>query len=110
MSAEGLRAYFKASREIDVRNILDRVTGNKPAVTDYIFVEAAARCPNCRREINEKTPRGDRLAFAYVQRLILRLGISVQSDSTRILPVTVDVNQSCRTAPMKKIDRPHGQT
>ena len=26
MSAEGLRAYFKASREIDVRNILDRVT------------------------------------------------------------------------------------
>jgi len=35
--------------------ILDRVTGHDPVVTDYIMVECAARCPHCRREINEKT-------------------------------------------------------
>jgi hypothetical protein len=35
-------------------NVLDRVTGNDPAVTDYIMVECTARCPQCRREINEK--------------------------------------------------------
>ena len=54
-------------------------------------------------------PRGDRLVFVYVQRLILLLGISVQSDSTRSLPCILGVNHSCTTAPMKKIDRPHGQ-
>jgi len=26
-----------------------------PAVTDYISMEAMAKCPNCRRGINEKT-------------------------------------------------------
>jgi len=34
--------------------ILDRVTGSNPSVTDYIL-EAPAKCPNCRREIFEKT-------------------------------------------------------
>jgi len=35
--------------------VLDRVTGNDPAVTDYIMVECVAKCPQYRREINEKT-------------------------------------------------------
>ena len=34
--------------------ILDRVTGSDPSVTDYIMGEPA-KCPNCRREILEKT-------------------------------------------------------
>ena len=41
--------------EIPFDSVLDRITGNNPAVTDYIFVEAMAKCPRCRREINEKT-------------------------------------------------------
>jgi hypothetical protein len=36
-------------------NVLDRVTGNDPAVTDYVMVECMARCPQCFREIAEKT-------------------------------------------------------
>jgi uncharacterized protein with PIN domain len=40
--------------EIPFDNILDRVTGSDPSVTDYIL-EAPAKCPNCRREILEKT-------------------------------------------------------
>jgi len=40
--------------EIPFDHILDRVTGFDPAVTDYIL-EAPAKCPNCRREILEKT-------------------------------------------------------
>ena len=39
--------------EIPFDNILDRVTGSDPSVTDYIL-EAPAKCPNCRREILEK--------------------------------------------------------
>jgi len=35
-------------------NILDRVTGSDPSVTDYVL-EQPAKCPNCRREIFEKT-------------------------------------------------------
>jgi hypothetical protein len=35
-------------------NILDRITGNNPSVTDYIF-EEPAKCPQCRRPIGEKT-------------------------------------------------------
>jgi hypothetical protein len=35
-------------------NILDRVTGSDPSETDYIL-EAPAKCPNCRREVLEKT-------------------------------------------------------
>jgi hypothetical protein len=34
--------------------ILDRVTGSNSTVTDYI-PEEPAKCPNCRREILEKT-------------------------------------------------------
>jgi uncharacterized protein with PIN domain len=40
--------------EIPLDNILDRVTGSDPSVTDYIL-EEPAKCPNCRREILEKT-------------------------------------------------------
>ena len=41
--------------ELPFVNLLDRVTGNNPENTDYLFVEAMAKCPTCRREINEKT-------------------------------------------------------
>jgi hypothetical protein len=40
--------------EIPFDNILDRVTASDPSVTDYIL-EAPAKCPNCHREIFEKT-------------------------------------------------------
>jgi uncharacterized protein with PIN domain len=40
--------------EIPFDNILDRITGSDPSVTDYIL-EVPAKCPNCRREIFEKT-------------------------------------------------------
>jgi hypothetical protein len=40
--------------EIPFDNILGRVTGSDPSVTDYIL-EAPAKCPNCRRKILEKT-------------------------------------------------------
>jgi hypothetical protein len=46
-SPEGARLLFG--------NVLDRVTGNDPAVTDYLFVEAMAKCLRCMREIGEKT-------------------------------------------------------
>jgi len=40
--------------EIPFDNILDRVTGSDPSVTDYIL-ESPAKCPNCWRNILEKT-------------------------------------------------------
>src|SRR6516162_7360812 len=40
--------------QIPFDNILDRVTGSDPSVTDYIL-ESPAKCPNCRREINCKS-------------------------------------------------------
>jgi hypothetical protein len=40
--------------EIPFNNILDRVTGSDPSVTDYIL-EAPLKCPSCKREIFEKT-------------------------------------------------------
>ena len=40
--------------EIPFDNILDRVTGSDPSVTDYVF-EHSAKCPNCHRVILEKT-------------------------------------------------------
>src|SRR5215813_10133106 len=43
-----------AGAEIPVDNILDRITGSDPSVTDYIL-ELLAKCPNYRREILEKT-------------------------------------------------------
>ncbi len=35
-------------------NILEKVTGSDPSVTDYLL-ERPAKCPNCHREILEKT-------------------------------------------------------
>ena len=40
--------------EIPFDNILDRVTGSNPSVTDYIL-ESPAKCRNCNRGILEKT-------------------------------------------------------
>ena len=40
--------------QIPFDNILDRVTASDPSVTDYIL-EESAKCPNCRRQILEKT-------------------------------------------------------
>jgi len=40
--------------EIPFDAILDRVTSSDPSVTDYIF-EEPAKCPNCHREMLEKT-------------------------------------------------------
>ncbi len=39
--------------EIPFDNILDRVTGSDPSVTDYVL-EAPAKCPNCRRRHSRK--------------------------------------------------------
>jgi hypothetical protein len=39
--------------EIPFDNILDRVTGSDPSVTDYVF-EQPAKCPNCRRDISRR--------------------------------------------------------
>jgi hypothetical protein len=40
--------------EIPFDNILDRLTGSDPSVTDYIL-EVPARCLQCGAEIREKT-------------------------------------------------------
>jgi hypothetical protein len=40
--------------EIPFDNIVGRVTGSDPSMTDYIL-EAPAKCPNCKRNILEKT-------------------------------------------------------
>ena len=40
--------------EIPFDNILDRLTGSDPSVTDYVL-EVSARRLLCRAEINEKT-------------------------------------------------------
>ena len=40
--------------DIQFDNVLDRITGSDPSVTDYIL-EVPAKCPNCRREILEKS-------------------------------------------------------
>ena len=40
--------------EIPFDNILDRLTGSDPSVTDYVL-EVPARCLQCGAEINEKT-------------------------------------------------------
>jgi hypothetical protein len=37
-----------------VSYLIDHITGSDPRVTDYIL-EAPAKCPNCKREILEKT-------------------------------------------------------
>jgi hypothetical protein len=40
--------------EIPFDNVLDDVTGSDPSMTDYVL-ETPARCPQCRREVREKT-------------------------------------------------------
>src|SRR5688572_10439816 len=41
--------------ELPFDSVLDCVTGNDASVTDYVMVECMAKCPQCRRAINEKT-------------------------------------------------------
>ena len=40
--------------EIPFDWILDRLTGHDPKTSDYVL-EVAAKCPNCRRLVMEKT-------------------------------------------------------
>jgi hypothetical protein len=40
--------------ELPFDNILDRLTGSDPSVTDYVL-EVPAKCLQCGAEINEKT-------------------------------------------------------
>ena len=40
--------------ELPFENILDRLTGSDPTVTDY-FLEAPTRCLQCGAEIHQKT-------------------------------------------------------
>jgi hypothetical protein len=53
---ESCEACNEEDAQIPFDNILDRVTGSDPSVTDYIL-ETPAKCPNCRRDIFEKTLR-----------------------------------------------------
>ncbi len=50
----GCEACSPEDAELPFDNVLDPVTGNDPAVTDYIL-ETPAKCPQCKREIAEKT-------------------------------------------------------
>jgi hypothetical protein len=43
-----------AGAEIPFDWILDQITGSDSTVTDYIL-ETPGKCPNCRRQIFEKT-------------------------------------------------------
>jgi hypothetical protein len=49
---ESCEACNAEGAEIPFDNILDRVTGSDPSVTDYLL-ERPAKCPNC--DIMEKT-------------------------------------------------------
>jgi hypothetical protein len=40
--------------EIPFDNILDRITGSDPKITDYLL-DMRAKCPNCGHGILEKT-------------------------------------------------------
>jgi hypothetical protein len=51
---ESCEACNPETAQIPFDYILDRVTGSDPSVTDYIL-EEPAKCPNCRREVLEKT-------------------------------------------------------
>ena len=51
---ESCEACNPDDAQIPFDHILDRVTGSDPKVTDYIL-EQPAKCPNCRREVLEKT-------------------------------------------------------
>ena len=56
--AQGLIAFCEhcdsEHAEFLFDHLLDRVTGSDPVRTEYIL-EVPARCPNCRREVFEKT-------------------------------------------------------
>jgi hypothetical protein len=39
--------------QIPFDNVLDRVTGSDPSVTDYIL-EEPAKCPNCRERFSKR--------------------------------------------------------
>jgi len=45
---------YSEGAEVPFDNILDRITGSDPSVTDYIL-ESPAKCLNCRRPVLEKT-------------------------------------------------------
>jgi len=50
---ESCEYYNEEGAQIPFDNVLDRVTGSDPSVTDYIL-EEPAKCPNCRCEVLEK--------------------------------------------------------
>jgi hypothetical protein len=49
----GFEAFIEDA-ELPFENVLDRLTGNDPIVTDYVR-EVPARCLQCRASITEKT-------------------------------------------------------
>ena len=51
---ESCEACNSENAQIPFDNVLDRVTGPDPSLTDYIL-EEPAKCANCRREVLEKT-------------------------------------------------------
>ena len=51
---ESCEACNPEGAEIPFDNILDRVTGSDPSVTDYVL-EEPAKCLSCRCEVLEKT-------------------------------------------------------
>ena len=52
---ESLESFKRGTeKKIPFDAILDGVTGSDPSVTDYVL-EEAAKCPNCRRDILEKS-------------------------------------------------------
>jgi hypothetical protein len=65
IAAATLRRLEKLSNRVSIAirrrrdsfdNVLDRVTGSNPSVTDYVL-EVPAKCPNCKREILEISPQ-----------------------------------------------------
>ena len=48
------REACSETAEIPFDNILDRITGSDPSVTDYVL-EVPARCLQCGAQISEKT-------------------------------------------------------
>ena len=51
---ESCEACNKEDAKIPFDWILDRIIGSDPSVTDYLL-ESPAGCPNCHRDIMEKT-------------------------------------------------------
>ena len=66
---ESCEACNPESAQIPFDYILDQVTGSDPSVTDYIL-EEPAKCPNCRRDVLEKTliePGAREAAHSYFE-------------------------------------------